>query len=677
MSQQSPDNEPTRLLGDDAASDVRPVSDVAPVSDVKPASDETTDWSNIEADVSETLRPPSMPSPVAAKKQKSGSATPFGDTLPEVGETIDDFQLTQELGRGAMGVVFLAKQISLGREVALKVSKNIGDEAQTMAAMEHRHIVQVYSESIIADGDQRLLCMQFVPGVTIEKVINKLRADRGKPLTGRRVIDIIDDSQRGSALLDPDALHDRVLLAGSNREETICRIGIWLSEALEYAHRRGVLHRDIKPANIMIDPYGHPRLADFSLSALQVEEEDAGDGLFGGTLNYMAPEHLRAFVHEADEEDVDQRSDIYGLGLVLFELLTLHQSTLPRDAEDSMQQHVRRLIEFRNTGAPALREHLPEVSTALERTFQRCLDPDPARRFQSAEELASALRGCLELWEMEMALPPEGRLVKSFGKWSVYCVIALTLVPHLLGSVVNISYNMWIVSRLNADQQATFNGLVLAYNLIIYPACIWAVVKFIVLPAVRNWRALENPNAAKPLDYDHARAQALSWPRWAAILACIGWFPGAVFFPLGLQVFSPPVTIEQAAHFVMSIALSGLIALTYSVVGLQWVSLRAYYPRLWDQAENLHATARRELASSKSLIRWSQVLAGFIPLLGAGLLVIVGNEGMSGSEYRVYQALILGLIILGFGGFQLALTTGSSLVKTIDAMTGRADQMSS
>ena len=90
--------------------------------------------------------------------------------MPEVGETIDDFELLQELGRGAMGVVFLARQISLNRQVALKVSRNIGDEAQTMASMEHRHIVQVYSELIIADGDQRLLCMQFVPGVTLEKV---------------------------------------------------------------------------------------------------------------------------------------------------------------------------------------------------------------------------------------------------------------------------------------------------------------------------------------------------------------------------------------------------------------------------------------------------------------------------------------------------------------------------
>ena len=638
-----------------------------PVGDEAPASDYTTPWTSAPGDVSETVQPPSMPKDVSPHKTDER----FGE-LPEVGETIDDFELLQELGRGAMGVVFLARQISLNRQVALKVSKNIGDEAQTMASMEHRHIVQVYSELIISGGDQRLLCMQFVPGVTLEKVIKSLRAHSNTPMTGRRFIDIVDDAQRGPALLDPEALHDRLLLSQSTREEVVCRIGIWLSEALEYAHRRGVLHRDIKPANILVDPYGHPRLADFSLSARSAEDEDAGDALFGGTLNYMAPEHLLAFVHEMDEEDVDERSDIYGLGLVLYELLTLHLPTVPRDPNHDMQEHVRALVEFRLETPDSIRTHVPEASTALDRTFTRCLDPDPACRIASAEELASALRGCLQLKETEQSLPPKGRLLSWFERWPLGSVIAFTLLPHLAGSVFNITYNNWIVAQLNQSQQQTFMWLVVAYNLIVYPACFVAFVKLILLPAKRNRRALEDSSPEAAIDFGAARRQTLTWPRWAAILASVGWFPGIVCFPLGLQLLSPPVTLEQAAHFFMSILLSGLIALTYSVIGLQLISLRYYYPQLWDQADHMQDTARRELRGSRRLAWLSQVLAGSIPLLGACLFVMTQHKEMDDTQYRVYQLLTLWLIILGFGGFQLAMTVGQCLSKTIDAMTGRA-----
>ena len=160
-SDQHQNDPPAKLPGESTRRLSSDPSDVKPVSDAAPVGDETTPWTSGPGEISETDQPPSVHQNVSPHKTDER----FGE-LPEVGETIDDFELLQELGRGAMGVVFLARQISLDRQVALKVSKNIGDEAQTMASMEHRHIVQVYSESIISGVDQRLLCMQFVPGVS-------------------------------------------------------------------------------------------------------------------------------------------------------------------------------------------------------------------------------------------------------------------------------------------------------------------------------------------------------------------------------------------------------------------------------------------------------------------------------------------------------------------------------
>ena len=260
-----------------------------------------------------------------------------------------------------------------------------------------------------------------------------------------------------------------------------------------------------------------------------------------------------------------------------------------------------------------------------------------------------------------------------FDSWPVRSVIAFILAPHLAGSVVNISYNSWIVREyLSASQAVTFNWLVIAYNLIFYPVCIFAVVRLVVLPILRYKQALEDPKVAAGLDIDDARRKALRWPLWAALLACVGWFPGVVFFPLVLHIFNPPVSFPPVAHFFMSITLSGLIALTYSVVGLQLVSLRYYYTQLWDRGENMHETARTELRDSRRLIRISQFLAFFIPLLGACLFVVVKHRGLDDAAYRVFQFLTLWLIVLGMGGFQLAMTLGQSLTKTIDAMTGRA-----
>lgn len=626
----------------------------------------TQRWESTDEEPSHTLAAPTLPGSVTQPYSVSPRATPF----PEAGERIDDFELLKELGRGAMGVVFLAKQISLGREVALKVSHNVGDEARTMASLEHRHIVQVFSESVLSQRNLRLLCMQFVPGVTLEEILRQVRADRSQQLEGARLIEIVDAASTGPALLDPQALRDREQLSNSDFLETVCWLGMRLAEALAYAHRRGVLHRDIKPANVLVDQYGHPRLADFSLSSRVVDDEESRESLFGGTLNYMAPEHLQAFARQLDQAEVGETADIYALGLVLYEMLTMEVPGVDGTVSGGRDAMVQQMIDRRRQPPPSLRRKIPQASAALERTLRRCLDPDPAKRFQSAEELVAALRGCLQLRQTETALPQVGWLTNCCQRWPVLCIILLAVAPHLASSIENISYNIWIVTALSDVQRAMFDRLILVYNLVVYPICLWAMVQKIVLPAVRYRRVVQGGEPATAIDFDVARRQVLSWPRWGAGLAALGWFPGAVYFPLGLHMFAGPIEPRVAAHLIISIALSGLIAITYSVVGLQLVGLRVFYPALWDHAEQLRATAREELQPVGRWLRLSQVLAGLIPLVGAILLVAVGPTEMTGFQYRIYQFLVIALIGLGLGGFQLALTVADRLHKTIDAMTG-------
>jgi serine/threonine protein kinase len=176
------------------------------------------------------------------------------------GQQIDDFELLRLLGEGSFAQVFLARQISLDRLVALKVAANQGSEARTLASLEHDHIVHVFGEIVDPSHDLRLLYMQYVPGTTLDRLIATL-AQKGKGhWHGRTILETIDALTDPPAPLHPAGLRDREMLGEADLIQAVCWLGARLAEALDYAHSRGVLHRDIKPANILVSPYGRGRL---------------------------------------------------------------------------------------------------------------------------------------------------------------------------------------------------------------------------------------------------------------------------------------------------------------------------------------------------------------------------------------------------------------------------------
>jgi serine/threonine protein kinase len=586
------------------------------------------------------------------------------------GARVDDFEIVRLLGRGSFGHVYLARQLSLDRLVALKVSANRGSEGRTMARLEHQHIVQVYSERVDPDFNQRLLCMQLVPGIGLEKLIATLHAKTyPTDWNGAELLAIIDRSASLPAALDPSALHDRVALSRMDSVEATAWFGARLAEALDFAHRHGVLHRDIKPANILVNPYGRPLLADFNIASQPVGSEPSGDEMFGGTFAYMSPEHLDAFnpTETTGADAVTARSDVYSLGVVLHQLLD-GQTNIPtpqRKPKERLAETLRTMAGARRRERPACSAGRLGARMTLQRTLARCVEPQPEDRFASGAELAEQLDGCRRLRQAERQLPQVQKLFQPILRSPFLWLIILMILPQVVGSAVNITYNYTqIIKRLNEDQAELFvYRLVPYYNAVAYPVAMTLFV-LTVLPVRRCWRALLRGEPVTDADVKEARCKALRLPKWFAALVVLGWFPGGVLFPFAIDQFAPTLDWLVSAHFIASFWMSGLIALAYSLCGANFIVIRVLYPSLWSDARGFGETARSELATVTRQLAWIQMLAGSIPLVAAILVVNVMETGNA-----IYQLLVVALIVLGMVGSHVTNLVTRRLSRVVEALT--------
>jgi serine/threonine protein kinase len=627
-------------------------------------------------------RPGQVPSgtiqspPFAAPLKRPASVREALLGLPGPGQKLGDFELLRLLGTGSFAKVFLARQASLDRQVALKVSLNRGHEARTLAGLEHDHIVRVFSEVIDAERDLRLVCMQYVPGATLEEIIDALASRRGRKASGRAVLEFLDEQVRDPAALDLAALRDRELLAGLDAVEAGCWMGARLAEALAHAHGLGVLHRDVKPANILVNRYGRPLLVDFNVSRSSRPTERPAAETLGGTLAYMAPEHLDAFAKGRDDESVNASSDVYSLGVVLYELFAGRRPFPTPLVVESVTAMMHGMADERRGGPPPLPPEA-EAPPSLQRVLSRCLAPRPEDRFATAAELAAALDSCLELRRVERDLVEgeqgRGRLLTRWAlRYPFLVAAALLLLPHVLAGGVNIAYNAVRIG-LSEPQRAVFPWLALAYNVVVWPVCLFLLFRQ-VAPVFRTWRQLSRPGPIGPEQVRAARARALRLPVWGIGLSCLGWLPGGLIFPLALHLLAgpapdPPLVFVQ---FVFSFTISGLIALSYSVVAVEFVVVRVLYPGLWLDARQMRQTARSELAREEARLAVLQFLAALIPLAGAALLLGLGPEEFTASSYRAFRLLVTGLLGVGMGGLGLAILAGGEVRRTVAALTGAA-----
>ena len=243
-------------------------------------------------------------------------------------------------------------------------------------------------------------------------------------MLGRYLARLTDWGHRGEAGPAPDeadaAQPARRFLAHASLIEAAVWIAARLAEGLEHAHARGLLHRDLKPSNILITAEGTPMILDFNL-AVGTDPADAGArARVGGTLPYMAPEQLDAFrqAGAAPANQVDERSDLYAMGLILFEMIAgRHPFADPPDGPP-MGRVLDQMLADRTAGAPSPRAINPEVSWGLDSIVRKCLEPDPNRRYQSAADLAEDLRRLLDDLPLKHAPEPSlrERLEKFFRR---------------------------------------------------------------------------------------------------------------------------------------------------------------------------------------------------------------------------------------------------------------------
>jgi serine/threonine protein kinase len=620
-----------------------------------------------------TALAPSCPAPLNTAMSDVKPAPPALDNLTP-GERIEDFEIISLLGKGAFGAVYLARQLSLDRQVALKITQWQGGEGRKMARLEHENIVQVFSETSYGT-DSRLLCMQYVAGATLQEVLDLLNEVPIDERSGQKLLDAVDRLVAEPAAFDPAAIRNRELLSRLDWPETVCWIGARLAEALDFAHSRGVIHRDIKPGNIMLNQYGRPLLVDFNLAFQPLDASATGDRL-GGTLAYMAPEHLEAFAPDAvfPKGTVAQAADIYSLGVVLYQAAA---GKLPfsQTPPGKTKSEVLRAMASQRRELP---EPLPpELPRALDQVVARCMHPDPSQRYASGRELSAALDGCRNYSSAEKSMPDfhgfRAMVMRHPGWW----LLILSLIPHIVGSIINIAYNKSrIIDKLDPVQVKVFWRIVGIYDSIGYSVGILLALR-IILPVVRGWR---KATARLPEDreqIDKARRIATTWPWWAFTIACICWIPGGIVFPTALTLASKSISLEHWVHLIISFTLSGLIAATYSIYLVQWMTLCVTYPRLWYDRQRFRAIATAELRGVPRTLRMLQVMAGLIPLIAAILLMtwmVMLLELHKDEVDPLFGALVIGLMILGAAGFPLATHMTGLLAKALAALVGTRDE---
>ncbi len=282
-------------------------------------------------------------------------------------ERLGDFRILRTIGRGGMGVVYEAEQVSLGRRVALKVLSFAGEpddrqlarfrvEAHAVAALNHPHIVPLF-----ATGYERgipYLAMPLVAGRSLAQLIAERRQSG---MTG---------------------------LAAAEA----ARLGLQAAEALDHAHGVGILHRDVKPANLLVDPAGHLWVVDFGLAQVQGRGEVTATGDVLGTLRYSSPEQA------SGRRLLDQRTDIYAIGATLYELLTL------RPAFDGNDRAVL-LRQIAGDEPTPPRRLVRTIPRDLETVVLKAMAREPAARYESARELADDLGRFLQDRPIRRAAP--------------------------------------------------------------------------------------------------------------------------------------------------------------------------------------------------------------------------------------------------------------------------------
>jgi len=461
-----------------------------------------------------------FPTIATLERVRAGQERAAEGRLPPIAakpERLGDFRIVREIGRGGMGIVYEATQESLGRRVAVKVlarhsrlddthRRRFFREARTAGRLHHTNIVP-----ILGVGEQDGLdyfVMQFIEGVGLDLVIARMRLASADPVSVRlssywgkgnrdskassptrtgpirkpavnegasdgepaTVVDfeLSEASQALESDSNPKSGTKEDVVAGSETDSQIgatqplrqvCRtywqdvafVGLQVAQALEYAHSQGTLHRDIKPGNLLLDRHGTTWVADFGLAKAMDQDAVSRTGEVLGTLLYMAPEQWRG--------TTDARSDIYSLGVTLYELATLR---VPLEVYDRMKSAGR---PNPTSTVKLPRRICPSLPIDLETIVMKAMADEPAHRYQTAGELASDLARFLQDRPISVRRPS---LWERWWRWrrrnpaAAYFSTAAAALLILVGVITSTAYVQTRVALGKASKANEERGQALA-----------------------------------------------------------------------------------------------------------------------------------------------------------------------------------------------------------------------
>ncbi|MFO0943021.1 MAG: protein kinase [Pirellulales bacterium] len=364
------------------------------------------------------------------------------------GSIIDDFRILRMVGRGGMGEVYEAIQVSLGRRVALKVLPQIASmdersrrrfrqEALASASLHHPNIVPVYS--VGSHGNIHFYAMQYIEGASIAAVVNSL-SGKATIDTASMAKDITESDSQSNHEAQSKPLNNRASLLELNCGtesyfRSVAKMISQVASALQYSHEMGIIHRDIKPSNILVDSSGNVWVADFGLAKLPDSNLTETIDVMG-TIRYMSPEQASGRTIA-----LDGRTDVYSLGITLYELLTLQ----PAFAAEDRRALLRKVLEVEPPPPKLIRSEVPEDLNTI---TLKASAKEPELRYQTAHEFAADLQRFLDDQPI-LAKPPT--LLDRTKKWTkrnrtLVAVSATTTLIFLIAGVVGLTISLLTIN---------------------------------------------------------------------------------------------------------------------------------------------------------------------------------------------------------------------------------------
>lgn len=406
---------------------------------------------------------------------------------------LGDFEIVRELGRGGMGIVYEARQISLNRKVALKVlGTSLGmttkavirfrREAEAAAKLHHTNIVPIY-----ATGEHEgthFYAMELVEGPSLNFVIRQLRISGldGRQSPGDKKTEVADETETSTTrqrradipaaagestaavmpawvaqTLCPEssstgssngvADSSSTLTAGNDYLDTVAKMIADMADGLDYAHNHGVIHRDMKPSNLLLSPDGRLSINDFGLARMLEQPGMTMTGEFVGSPLYMSPEQIAA-----GRVTLDHRTDIYSLGATLYELLTL-QPPFPGERRD---QIIGQILQKEPKPPRRINTRIP---VDLETICLKAMEKDPDRRYQTAGQMAEDLRRFVNRFAISAKRAGiVGRTTKLVRRHRALSATACFAVIVTFAATY-FAYTGWVVEQTHLREQAKMHAL--------------------------------------------------------------------------------------------------------------------------------------------------------------------------------------------------------------------------